>query len=200
MGNFPLCTEICGYLSSWVMILKLLKPWPFWEDHRDLWSPNLITITFQCMITSWKQMTRQKQNREIAENLLAATYIKHALTLVLFYGTVTHSSTLAWKIPWTEEPGRLQSMGLQRVGHDWATKLSFLSENSKSQDIHWLWKNSLYNLVVKFELRPQNLSFKLCEVLVSGGSWSASARFLFCCFTLSCLCCDLISHLWTIAV
>ena len=30
----------------------------------------------------------------------------------------THSSTLAWKIPWTKEPGRLQSMGLPRVGHD----------------------------------------------------------------------------------
>ena len=30
----------------------------------------------------------------------------------------THSSTLAWRIPWTEEPGRLQSTGLQRVGHD----------------------------------------------------------------------------------
>ena len=36
----------------------------------------------------------------------------------------THSSILAWKIPWTEEPGRLQSMGLQRVGHDWAISLS----------------------------------------------------------------------------
>ena len=35
-----------------------------------------------------------------------------------------HSSTFAWKIPWTEEPGRLQSMGLLRVGHDWATSLS----------------------------------------------------------------------------
>ena len=35
-----------------------------------------------------------------------------------------HSSTLAWKIPWTEEPGRLQTMGSQRVGHDWATSLS----------------------------------------------------------------------------
>ena len=30
----------------------------------------------------------------------------------------THSSILAWKIPWTEEPGGIQSMGLQRVGHD----------------------------------------------------------------------------------
>ena len=35
----------------------------------------------------------------------------------------THSSTLAWRIPWTEEPGRLQSMGLQRVGHDWVSSL-----------------------------------------------------------------------------
>ena len=32
-------------------------------------------------------------------------------------GMATHSSILAWNIPWTEEPGRLQSMGLQRVGH-----------------------------------------------------------------------------------
>ena len=30
----------------------------------------------------------------------------------------THSSTVAWKIPWTEDPGRLRSMGLHRVGHD----------------------------------------------------------------------------------
>ena len=35
----------------------------------------------------------------------------------------THSSTLTWKSPWTEEPGRLQPMGLQRVGHDWVTSL-----------------------------------------------------------------------------
>ena len=34
-----------------------------------------------------------------------------------------HSSTLAWKIPWIEEPGRLQSMGSQRVGHEWANSL-----------------------------------------------------------------------------
>ena len=37
----------------------------------------------------------------------------------------THSSILAWAIPWTEKPGRLQSMGPQRVGKDWATWLHF---------------------------------------------------------------------------
>ena len=36
----------------------------------------------------------------------------------------THSSTIAWKIPWTEEAGRLQSLGSQRVGHNGATSLS----------------------------------------------------------------------------
>ena len=38
-----------------------------------------------------------------------------------------HSSTLAWKIPWTKEPGGLQSMGSLRVGHDWATSLSLFT-------------------------------------------------------------------------
>ena len=43
----------------------------------------------------------------------------------------THSSTLAWKIPRTEEPGRLQSMGSLRVGHDWVTSLSLFTF------LHW---------------------------------------------------------------
>ena len=38
-----------------------------------------------------------------------------------------HSSTLAWKISWMEEPGKLQSMGSQRVEHDWATSLSLFT-------------------------------------------------------------------------
>ena len=39
----------------------------------------------------------------------------------------SHSSTLAWKIPWTEEPGRLHSKGLWRVRHDWVTSLSLFT-------------------------------------------------------------------------
>ena len=41
-----------------------------------------------------------------------------------------HSSTLAWKIPWAEEPGRLQSMGSLRVEHDWVTSLSCIGEGN----------------------------------------------------------------------
>ena len=61
---------------------------------------------------------------------LVAQTVKHLLTMQetqvqslgwedpLEKEMATHSSTLAWKIPWTEEPSRLQSMGSQRVGHN----------------------------------------------------------------------------------
>ena len=49
--------------------------------------------------------------------------IKLSLNIESF-AMALHSSTLAWKIPWTEEPGRLKSMGSLGVGYDWATSLS----------------------------------------------------------------------------
>ena len=51
--------------------------------------------------------------------------------------TATHSSILAWRILWTEEPGRLQSLGLQRVRHDWAT-FTFTSMCCYMIDPCWL--------------------------------------------------------------
>ena len=51
-----------------------------------------------------------------------------------------HSRTIAWKIPWTEEPGRLQSMGSQRVGHNWATSLSLSALYNRS---YFVLKSSL---------------------------------------------------------
>ena len=47
-----------------------------------------------------------------------------SLALAKEKAVASHSSTLAWKIPWVEEPGRLQSMGSLGVGHDWATSPS----------------------------------------------------------------------------
>ena len=52
---------------------------------------------------------------------------RHTHTQILKKAMATHSSTFAWKIPWTEELGRLQSMGLRRVGHEWATSLSLFT-------------------------------------------------------------------------
>ena len=51
----------------------------------------------------------------------------------------THSSILAWEIPWMEEPGRLQSKRSQRVGHDLATKQQQRERKKKTQDCHWGW-------------------------------------------------------------
>ena len=67
--------------------------------------------------------------RKVGASLVAQT-VKHLLAMQetrvqslcqedpLEKEMATHSSILAWKIPWTEEPGRLQSMGLRRVGHN----------------------------------------------------------------------------------
>ena len=52
---------------------------------------------------------------------------------------VTHSSTLAWRIPWTEELGGLQSTGSQRVRHDWVTSLSLHFHYVNSQNLGTTW-------------------------------------------------------------
>ena len=54
-------------------------------------------------------------------------YIQILFACVVDKAMATHSSTLAWKIPWTEGPGRLQSMGSLGVGHDCATSLSLFT-------------------------------------------------------------------------
>ena len=68
-----------------------------------------------------------------------------------------HSSTLAWKIPWTEEPGRLQSMGLLRVGHDWAISLSLFNF------MHWRRNGNL-------------LQYSCLENTMDRGTWKAGSR------------------------
>ena len=57
--------------------------------------------TVTCLSTMWETQVRSLSQEDPLEKEMA-----------------THSSTIAWKIPWMEEPGRLQSMGLQRLGHD----------------------------------------------------------------------------------
>ena len=69
-----------------------------------------------------------------------------------------HSNTLAWKIPWTEEPGRLQSMRLLRVRHDWATSLSLFTF------MHWRRKWQLTPVFLPGESQGQ-------RSLVGGHLW-----------------------------
>ena len=76
---------------------------------------------------------------------------------------VTHSSNLVWEIPWTEEPGRLQSMGLQRAGHD------LVSEHMHERYNFWKTKNMCFARVDK--------TFSFCLRIC--GLWSMVLSFFF---------------------
>ena len=71
----------------------------------------------------------KKGNAKECSNYCTVALISHT-------NMAPHSGTLAWKIPWTEEPGRLQSMGSRRVRHDWVTSL-FTFHFSLFTFMHW---------------------------------------------------------------
>ena len=81
----------------------------------------------------------------------------------------THSSILAWRIPWKEEPGGLQSTGLQRVGHDWATSLSLSWSFFKKCGIVPL--DFYYTLKGKWSKSRRNKSKCSAEVRSSHSNW-----------------------------
>ena len=76
-----------------------------------------------------------------------------------------HSSTLAWKIAWTQEPGGLQSMGSLRVGHDWATSLSLFTF------MHWRRKWQPTPVLLPWESQGQG-SLVGCHVCSVTQSWA----------------------------
>ena len=81
---------------------------------------------------------------------------------------VTHSNILAWKIPWMEEPGGLQSTGSQRVRHDWATSLSF----------------TFHPFGWNLRAAPnKNLRWKWCKW---GAKWGHKSAINFCCVLSGC--------------
>ena len=76
---------------------------------------SLVTQMVKNLLAMWETWVRSLGQEDLLEK-----------------GKETHASILAWRIPWTEEPGGLQSTGAQRVGHDW---LHFLLSSSWGQ--HW---------------------------------------------------------------
>ena len=97
--------------------IKRERPnWPWWYDlvfqwhwHSKLWGTWGFFRIFDDGITAYSGKT----------GYLSYTPLEKEMA--------THSSILAWRIPWTEEPGELQSTESQRIGHDWATSLHFTS-------------------------------------------------------------------------
>ena len=113
------------------------QPWDFFgrndakAETPVLWPPNVKNWLI------WKDPDAGKvwgqEEKGMTEDKMAGWHHRlhgHEFEWTLGVGDgqamAPHSSTLAWKNPWTEEPGRLQSMGLQRVGYYWATSLSLI--------------------------------------------------------------------------
>ena len=80
-------------------------------------------------------------------------------------GMATHSRILAWRIPWSEEPSRLQSMGLQRVGHEWASNTFTMKDKNGSMTQSFFFFTALVT-----EGNVQDCCSLLSHLLVSDSS------------------------------
>ena len=96
--------------ALWTIFPTFVYAFFFLIHHKNIWK-----ATFSIWATLVTQMVKNLPSvQEIGVRSLGQED-------QLEMGIATHFSILAWRIPWTEEPGGLQSMGLQRVRHDWAT-------------------------------------------------------------------------------
>ena len=90
-----------------------------------------LNINYEDYKETGKQHDIMLSGRRQAQPPLCSTFRCGSHTWISKMGSekamAPHSSTLAWKLPWAEEPGGLQSMGSLRVGHDWATSLSLFT-------------------------------------------------------------------------
>ena len=97
-----------------------------WMKHKqELRLPGKISVTSDTQMTpSLRQQRGTKEPLDEGESEKAGLKLNIQKLKIMGWedplekGMATHSSTLAWRIPWREEPGRLQSMGLQRVRND----------------------------------------------------------------------------------
>ena len=116
-GNFPGCWKCFVYwLECWL--------------HRCIHLSELSELcTSLYVIFTWiKNKIKKKKKISSGGVLLFDKHLNRPSLITLSEKAMApHSSTLAWKIPWIGGPGRLQSMGSWRVGHDWATSLSLFT-------------------------------------------------------------------------
>ena len=99
--------------------------WHHWLDGRESeWTPGVGD-------GQWGLASCDAWGRKESETTEWLNWTELNWMLLTEKAMALHSSTLAWKIPWMEEPGMLQSMGSLRVRHNWATSLSFFTF------IHW---------------------------------------------------------------
>ena len=104
-----------------LMRLYLLGNLPFFHSCQSVYGPGQLTLC-QCYPKMHVAGERPGASLWVLRHCLSPA--SSLLVAISEKAMAPHSNTLAWRVPWTEEPGRLQSMGSLRVGHDWATSLS----------------------------------------------------------------------------
>ena len=126
----------------WIRKTSLLHHWQLWhpQDKYRILAARVLKPVFY---TGFRGPEKFQSEFGNLKNILEAM--------------APHSSTLAWKIPWMEEPGRLQSMGSRRVGHDWATSLSLFT--------FMRWRR---------KWQPAPLPYSCLENPRDGGAWWAA--------------------------
>ena len=112
MGPLKKCGWTVSHKVKWD---RKTKNWRYQQRHLDFWPEQL--EVWSCHKVSWKSYRKLSSGQGAGIiSLVWPSYIWRCLL-----------GTLAWKIPWTEEPSGLQSMGSRRVGHNWASSLSLFT-------------------------------------------------------------------------
>ena len=130
--NFDINSSRIPWNSNWKLVVSLhgfIHPLYNWcHSNLGCWCSILSNVSISYV--PWK-------TGNLFLNILSQLFfwsMNHTMTLFTYFHSLSvekamapHSSILAWKLPWTEEPGSLQSMGSQGVGQDWATSLSLFT-------------------------------------------------------------------------
>ena len=122
-ANLKLCTQETTPLvplSSAQVIAILLSVWIGLLDTSYKWNNTMFVFL-------WLAKYLHNSIRVFLTWSKCSLFFTLIYTILAEKAMAPHSSTLAWRIPWTEEPGRLQSMGSRRVRHDWVTSLSLFA-------------------------------------------------------------------------
>ena len=109
------------------MLISQSLACPAWADATLLEQVESISTYFTNRFSPYGLKFLSSESKGIIPSDASIVKFTVAKGSFLEKAMAPHSSTLAWRIPWTEEPGGLQSMGSLRVGHDWATSVSLFT-------------------------------------------------------------------------
>ena len=133
MAGLSLCCCVLLFqgMGFSLCLPRLLQVTSSRAQAQQFWFKGLVALrhVVSSWTTDWTRVpcfSRRILNHWTTRNVPDCKFYKR-LCKQLEKAMATHSSTLAWKIPWTEEPGRLQSMGSRRVRGNWATSLSLFT-------------------------------------------------------------------------